>query len=66
MVWLVIAGPVLAVLAGSVTTALAYRHADVVVVAPPQRSAAPLAGTTAPALQARNHAATPPRAPAQP
>ena len=66
MVWLVVAGPAMAVLAGSVTMAIAYRHADVVVVTAPPRSAAPLAGATAPALQARNHAATPPRDPAGP
>jgi len=61
MVWLVLAGPALVVVAGFVTMAIAYRHADVVVVAAPARSAAPLAGATAPALQARNHAATPPQ-----
>jgi len=66
MVWLVLAGPALAVLAGSLTMAIAYRGADVALVGPPARGAAPLAGATAPALQARNHAATPPRAPAAP
>ena len=66
MVWLVLAGPALAVLAGSLTMAIAYRGADAVLVTAPQRNAAPLAGATAPALQARNHAATPSRAPAEP
>ena len=60
MVWLVVSGPALVVVAGFVTMAIAYRHADVVIVETPAPGAAPLAGTTAPALQARNHAATPP------
>jgi len=59
MVWLVLAGPTLVVVAGVVTMAIAYRHADRVVLEAPAPGAAPLAGTTAPALQARNHAATP-------
>ena len=66
MVWLVLAGPALAVIAGSVTMAIAYRTADVVLVTAPRRNAVPLAGATAPALQARNHAATPSQAPAEP
>lgn len=66
MVWLVLAGPALAVLAGSATMVIAYRTADAVVVTAPAGHAAPLAGATAPALQARNHAATPARAPAEP
>jgi hypothetical protein len=66
MVWLVLAGPALAVVAGFTTLAIAFRHADAVVAQAPARGAAPLAGPTVPALQARNHAATPPRAPATP
>ena len=66
MVWLVLAGPALAVAAGSVTLVIAWRGADAVVVTAPARTAAPLADATAPALQARNHAATPARAPAEP
>lgn len=65
MVWLVIAGPALAVLAGSATMVIAYRSGDAGVVVAPIRTA-PLAGATAPALQARNHAATPSREPAGP
>ena len=61
MVWLVLAGPALVVVAGVVTMVIAYRHADRVVLEAPAPGAAPLAGTTAPALQARNHAATPPQ-----
>jgi hypothetical protein len=66
MVWLVLAGPALSVVAGFTILALAYRHPDAVVVQAPARGTAPLAGPTVPALQGRNHAATPPRAPAEP
>ena len=62
IVWLALAGPALVVVAGLVTMAIAFRHADVVVSEPPARQlarGADLAGATAPALQARNHAATP-------
>jgi len=55
MVWLVIAGPALVVSAGAVTTVLAARGADPVV------SAKPPTASQAPAIQARNHAATPKR-----
>jgi uncharacterized SAM-binding protein YcdF (DUF218 family) len=55
MVWLVIAGPLLVVLAGVVTTVVAVRGADPVVRA---QAAAP---SLAPAIQARNHAAAPRR-----
>jgi hypothetical protein len=60
MVWLVLAGPALVVVAGFATMAIAYRHADVVVLAVPAPGATARAGAAAPALQARNHAATPP------
>jgi len=46
--------------------AVAYRHADVVLVeatTPAAAGGADPAGPTAPALQARNHAATPPARP---
>ncbi len=64
MVWFALAGPALVVVAGFVTMAIAFRHADVVLSEAPQHQAtrgADLAGATAPALQARNHAATPAR-----
>jgi len=64
MVWLVLAGPAIVVAACVVTMVIAFRHADVVLTEAPARAAArgvPLAGATAPALQARNHAATPAR-----
>lgn len=56
MVWLVIAGPALVVVASFVTLALAIRNPDPVLAAPAARSPAEM-----PALQGRNHAATPPR-----
>ena len=62
IVWFALAGPALVVVAGFVTMAIAYRHADVVLSETPARQVArgaDLAGATAPALQARNHAATP-------
>ena len=64
MVWFTLAGPALVVVAGFATMAIAYRHADVVLVetAAPEASHG-RAGATAPALQARNHAATPPARP---
>jgi hypothetical protein len=62
IVWLALAGPVLVVVAGFATMAIAIRHADVVVSEAPARQhvrGADLSAATAPALQARNHAATP-------
>ena len=58
MVWLVIAGPVAAVLAGTATVWIALGHADPVI------NDAPVPVTEqeashAPALKVRNHAATP-------
>ena len=63
IVWFTLAGPVLVVVAGFATMAIAFVHADVAIVEAPARGAAALvdrAGPTAPALQAHNHAATPP------
>lgn len=54
IVWMVIGGPALVVVASFVTLALAIIYPDPVLL--------PVAGATAadqPALQARNHAATP-------
>jgi len=59
MVWLVIAGPAVVVVAALATAVIAYRGADIVLVEPPaarQSHTRPTAET--PALQARNHAAT--------
>ena len=60
MVWFALSGPALVVVAGIATMVIAYRHADVALV----ETAAPAANgdrasAMAPALQARNHAATP-------
>jgi len=64
MVWLVISGPVAVIVAGVITMALAWTHRDPIVVdvaaSNAKRAAAPNAATS-PALQARNHAATPAR-----
>lgn len=62
-VWLVIAGPVIVIVASFVTFFLASQGMDTVVQEPPQQSKAATAdssatGSLAPALQARNHAAT--------
>ena len=64
MVWLVISGPLAVIVAGVITMALAWTHIDPVVAevaaSSGKRAAAPNAATS-PALQARNHAATPAR-----
>jgi hypothetical protein len=56
MMWLVVGGPLTVVVAGVVTAVIAIRGAD------------PVLDTRAgaPAVQARNHAATPPAVPAKP
>ncbi len=54
IVWLVIAGPALVVVASFVTLALALLNPDPVLPADGAR-----AGAEQPAVQARNHAATP-------
>ena len=70
MVWLVIAGPLAVVLASLVTAAVAWRHIDPVLAE--ARPGQPKPGdevpvpadpknSLAPALKARNHAATPQR-----
>jgi uncharacterized protein len=57
MMWLVVGGPAVVVAAAIATAGIAMRGADMVVVERPARAAAPTAAT--PAVQARNHAATP-------
>jgi uncharacterized protein len=61
MMWLVVGGPLVVVLASVTTAVIAIRGADTVVVERPALATAPQAAT--PALQARNHAATPATAP---
>ena len=59
MVWLVLSGPAVVVVAGIVTAVIAYRGADEVLVRPPSASEAPVRpGADTPAVSARNHAAT--------
>jgi uncharacterized protein len=58
MVWLVIAGPALVVLAGIATVWIAVRHVDPVIVEAPVPQTEHDA-SHAPALKVRNHAATP-------
>ncbi len=58
MVWLVIAGPAAAVLAGTATVWIALGHADPVINDAPVPVTEQEA-SNAPALKVRNHAATP-------
>ena len=53
MVWLVLAGPAVVVVAGFVTLHLAVTYDDPVLQVPAEQ------GNKAPAVKARNHAATP-------
>jgi hypothetical protein len=55
MMWLVVGGPLLVVIAAVATAVIAVRGADTVL----QVTAVQPAGASAPAMQARNHAATP-------
>ena len=61
-VWLVVSGPLIVVLASFITVYLAYSGMDALVTeadfAPGGPRAQSQAGNLAPALQARNHAAT--------
>jgi hypothetical protein len=56
MVWLVIAGPAAVVVASFATMVVAFTHADIVLAESPSASAS---AATTPAMQARNHAASP-------
>ena len=63
MVWLVLGGPAVVVVAAIATAVVAYRGADPVLTdAPTARQAAQQPGPQIPAMQGRNHAATPPAA----
>ena len=57
MVWLVIAGPAVVVVASFITLRLAIVHGDPVISEPAVQTASDASHT--PALKARNHAATP-------
>jgi uncharacterized protein len=54
MVWLVLSGPAVVVVAGLVTLRIAMTHVDPVIQSPPAAH-----GAMAPAMKARNHAASP-------
>jgi hypothetical protein len=58
MVWMVISGPLVVVVAGIATAVIAFRGADPVVTAPPAQVAAEDAFDLQPAMAGRNHAAT--------
>lgn len=58
MVWLVIGGPAVVVVAAIVTSIVAWRGADPLVQEAPTQ-ATPVDRTLQPALAARNHVATP-------
>lgn len=70
--WLVIAGPLAVVVAALVTAWIAVRYQDPVLAEDYYRQGLeinktlPRQGSLAPAMQARNHAATPPGTLAQP
>lgn len=60
MVWLVLGGPAVVVVAAVATAVIAYRGADPVLTeAPTAQQVVRDLGPTTPAMQGRNHAATP-------
>lgn len=59
MMWLVVGGPATVVVAALATAVIAVRHADTLV--PMDAPVTTAAGSLTPAVQARNHAATPQR-----
>lgn len=62
IVWLVLGGPTVVVIAAIVTAVIAYRGADVVIDTSAHErraSSAPADDALEPAMKARNHAATP-------
>jgi len=63
MMYLVVGGPAVVVVASLVTAVVAYRGADEVITetAPPPEAATATERSDLPALKARNHAATPSR-----
>lgn len=58
MMWLVVGGPAVVVVAGVLTAVIAIRGADTLVEEPSANRVVPQ-GADAPAMKARNHAATP-------
>lgn len=59
MVWMVIGGPLIVVVASLTTAVIAYKGADTVIVdTPSARHVVTTPTSETPAMQARNHAAT--------
>lgn len=58
IMWLVVGGPLVVVVAATVTAVIAIRGADTLVEEPAASGARGAVGADAPALKARNHAAT--------
>jgi hypothetical protein len=59
MMWLVVGGPLLVVVAAIVTAVIAIRGADIVIDETGAERGSVPSGAYAPAIKARNHAATP-------
>lgn len=59
MMWLVLGGPAVVVVAAIITAVIAIRGADVIVKDPTDGRLDKAAQSQAPAVKARNHAATP-------
>lgn len=59
IMWLVVGGPLVVVVAATVTAVIAARGADTLVEDPTVKAAV-ATGSDAPAAKARNHAVTPP------
>ena len=58
MVWMVIGGPLVVVVAGIATAVIAFRGADPVVTGSPAARAQASTNATEPAMEGRKHAAT--------
>lgn len=61
MLWLVVGGPAVVVVASFALLFVAVRGGDTPLLLPHSQADAARAGAQAPATQARNHAVTPPR-----
>lgn len=59
MVWLVLGGPLVVVVAALITAFIAADGAEEVLTRPPQREVKAQDAPTLPAMQGRNHAASP-------
>ena len=59
MMWLVVGGPLLVVVAATITAVIAIRGADIVIDETGAERGSGSSGAYSPAVKARNHAATP-------